>query len=664
MEDTTDDGYSPSPGEVSEGGEIDDIVTSRSTTGSTIPRSRSRDPRGSTSDGRDLGKGRSLSKKRKQERFEEFIPQSKKIRRSAYSGHYRKLLNELISDLDSGVDLDEHEVLLASQIGLVTWTSEEKDHFFVSIGRKGIHDVQGIQNAVPTKSIPEIHVFLQLLKQAMVDRHLYNRHHELLGSADIPAAFEVSQDCELALTQAADALSIRQFQYECKIERKRHSEVWLLDREKLKDLDESAEEIENIKFRAANELLNLGSFLELSEGIFMNSSHPEDNWRYYAEKGETPSILCTAFLDFHGLVVSITKRLIQSAIFFTMSRIRASDTNNYTHHHVVRKCDITAAIGVLGIKANANQSWAQVANRCNLDVYEKVRDGKHRGDKLSYIEVENRLKIAAANEDAVSTSSDDSKDEPILQESIAAKSSAINYSDFETSSQYSSPSTEVNTFSDDDIDLVPAQSLQAKKQVYYSRKLAKLQDAYAEALDQRANRQEELYLWEIVGKQPPQQLKLEDMELPKPPIVQRKLQEDLVDWGDRTDYRSPWEGYETPLLRKNFRKNERCWRNSRAREEPRTSEEIASGTAQDKESFDRDDEGEEDQLESDNLSSSSMLKQLGGNVKTKVYEINRQNEEAISNEGNSSENNEALQNSDDVISSNGDSSDNEETSRN
>ncbi|KAL9118835.1 MAG: hypothetical protein Q9187_004609, partial [Circinaria calcarea] len=306
-----------------------------------------------------------LNKKRRQSSGQGSKARSKR-RRLNYSDAYRILLNEVISEAGDRVNLIGEEPLMASQIGVTSWSAKEKQAFFATLDRKGRHDLRSIADAVQTKSESEVHVYTQLLYQATIEHHLHHCHHELLGQADLPAAFEVGPECEKVLDEDAYGLSVKQLDREAKLEKRRHGENWLLNQEATGHFEQGntsddGDIAKPTQLHSALELLKLANFLELSKRVFMNSSDMQSNWSHYTDNGESPSIFCTAFLDFHALVNSIIKRLVQSALYFAMSRLRASDTGSYTRRRVVRKEDVTAALDVLGMKANSREYWAEAA---------------------------------------------------------------------------------------------------------------------------------------------------------------------------------------------------------------------------------------------------------------------------------------------------------------
>lgn len=623
MDDTEE--HAPSEEERSAADTAHDPLNENSLCGPSSPQAISVGPGspGSSEEGTGTKSVNPVNRKKRQSGGEESKARLKR-RRLNYSDAYRVLLNEVISEARHGVDLIGEEPLKASQIGVTSWSAKEKQAFFATLDRKGRHDSRSIADAVRTKAESEVYVYAQLLYEAMVEHHLHlHHHHEFLGQADLPAAFEIGPECEKALDEDAYGLSMKQLDREAKLEKRRYGEVWLLNQEAMGYLEQDntnddGATIEPTQLHSALELLKLANFLELSERVFMNSFDMQSNWSHYTDRGESPSIFCTAFLDFHTLVNSITKRLVQSALYFAMSRLRASDTSNYTRRRVVRKEDVTAALEVLGMKANSREYWAEAPRRCKIQVYERYTRSGRPKDKMSYSEVERRVRQTTASEDGSVTSSSEDADEINSQEDNGATLSGVEISDQEESEQSPVPSLDSSDLSDD-IDLFSIHPARAKHQLRSSERLSRLQDTYMEALDCQESQKEEQRLWGLLGKQQP--IKSEIIELPPRPMTERKLKDNLVDWRDWIDYRSPWERYENPVLAESFRRNRRIGKRSRtiSRKRERGADKQARGCNEDKEhaiSSQIEGSRDEDDLEEDNVNSDDQSQELNSSGKS------------------------------------------------
>lgn len=474
-----------------------------------------------------------------------------------YNDDYRKLFNDTAHDLCQG-DQDR-DLLPPSQIGLVTWSSEEKQVFFSALAKRGKDDVGAISASIGTKSAMEVQVYLQLLSQATLEQHLYERHHQLLGPFDLPGAFEISPTCCEALEQAADALEVLHHKHEEKLERQKHSDLWLLDHGVAELVDQcmNGDDEGRAEVRGtlpAAELVNLKSLLQLSTHVFMNSNELENNWQSYAERSDTPSILFTAFSDFYNLVISLTKRLVQSSLYFAMSRLRATDSTKYTHKGNVRRRDVTAALHVLGMKANAHDFWIGCARRCKLDVYRNLKRNIAEDGRLSYEEVESELNFDQGIETECDSLSGEENQKPAHldgeQHKPLSSADEVDYHlpdqshEHGYSSDWSSKASSIRS-------ILGSSSEHVGTQV----QLELDQDNYCEILDNQAGLMEEHRLWNMLGRESSPEIKSEEMELPKRPMIERSRRDELIEWRDWVRYRSEWEKLGPPVPASSFYEN-------------------------------------------------------------------------------------------------------------
>lgn len=478
-------------------------------------------------------------------------PSRGKRLRAHYNDEYRQLYNETVNEVIHGSPLNGQKPPLPSQVGITLWSSEEKETFFTTLAKKGRGDLPGIASAIGTKNEFEVHVYLKLLQNAVVRQHLHHRRNQLFDVSAAPGAFEVSPACSAALGLSAEALCILQQDAEARLERRKHHDMWLLNQKLgrwasscLCEGDQGEKEVRE-RLPAA-ELLDLETFLKLSMNIFMNSSEEDENWREYCSRTEKPSILFTAFADFHRLVVSITKRLVQSSLFFAMSRHKAMTTSNFTPKQMVMKQDIAAALNVLGMKHNSQTFWAGVAKRCALSVYDDDHAEGIDHAPLSLSEVEKRLTQGGINDEDDGFQDADADD--------------INEAATRESSMFSS------SLSGDDLDISGdtsdrsngwASSASSGSPSYLARMSNKNLDIYAEAFDAKASLNEEKRLWELLDKQPPEPLNPDAIVVPRAPTGERKTGDDLDDWRAWTDYAPEWETYAKTIPTATFTKNRR-----------------------------------------------------------------------------------------------------------
>jgi hypothetical protein len=501
-----------------------------------------------------------LSKKRKRSYLQVAPSQSKRLR-AHYNDEYRHLYNEAVNEVAYGPSLHGQKLLSPSQIGITTWSSEEKETFFTALAKKGRGDLHAIATAIGSKSEFEVQVYLKLLQNAVVRQHLYHRRSQLFDACAAPAALEVSTACTAALERSAEALCLLQQRAEGKLERKKYHDFWRLNRKigcwVSASLRRGAGGENEVRERLpAAELLNLEMFVKLSTNIFMNSSTGGQNWREYCYKAEKPSILFTAFADFQTLAVSVTKRLIQSSLFLAMSRIRAASVSNYTPQQVVRREDITAALDVLGMKHNSHMYWSGVAERCGLKVYDEDDgdDGEnHFREPLTLPEVRKRLSQGGMKrqDDWFHNNATDDTDGTTATNSgltsLPSSEDAFSLSDY--TSDHSSASTfSTSTGSSSQSPTHRPNAVRLPRQD---------QDIYAEAIDAKASLEEEKRLWDLLDQKPPKPLIADVIRVPRPPAGERKLGDDLDDWREWIDYAPDWETYPNAIPKASFMRNRR-----------------------------------------------------------------------------------------------------------
>lgn len=490
-------------------------------------------------------KRRSRGSKKKRETDDEMTPRSRLKRlRGFYNDDYRCLLNDTLGEVIEKAASGKFKALRGSQIGITVWSPNEKEKFFSALATKGRGDISGIAAIVGSKTELEVHVYLQLLQKAIIEHHLYDRRQQLLSQSDIAGALEISKNCCDALDLAADALGVLQEKKEQELEMEKYGELGLLDAgyaQWVEDHLYDGEHGESGKpqVSSAAEILNLKSHLTLSERLFMNSNDPEYNWRSYSDKTGSPSILHTAFADLQNIAISVTRRLIQSSLFFALSRLRATGSSNYMHRQLVRRRDVITALNVLGMKPDAGSYWVGVAKRCKLDVYEDLKP-KPKGKKLSYAEVEKRLGQPRKYKKRGDTATPQESD---LSSPASLRETNLSMSDY--------PSEDDMNITDSpyDSDL----SLESRKDHASTQKrLEKEQDVYTEALDLQASQNEEKRLWQLLGQEPPEDQKHEETKLPRKPGAERRSKEDLDDWRSWVDYVGQWDAHDKPVCASDF----------------------------------------------------------------------------------------------------------------
>ncbi|EGE77900.1 hypothetical protein BDDG_00837 [Blastomyces dermatitidis ATCC 18188] len=483
------------------------------------------------------------------------------------SDSYVELFNDFVhSAVDRGVDASGSG-FATSQLGIITWSSKEKEMLFNALERKGKDRIPEIASLLGSKSEMEIRDYLAALHRGLESQQLKTRYGKPLILSDVPAASEISEECCQALEDNALALSRQDEQTKNTMGRRKYGDMWLVDRhvaamveneldaERGRSDDGGNEAPDNShpppSIIATSQLLNAGNWVLLSERIFMNAGQNriEDNWYHLSVDGETPSLTCEAFSDFYALAVSLTRRLVHSSIFFAMSRLRSLQRGGYERAKLIRREDVGAAVDILRMSHNSRQFWIGAPRRHNLD----VADIRHRkGCKplpLTYNEVEEELSLEGTRSRTSRASS------VALSVAVSENQSEAEESPGKDSvSGVSDPSTPSKTTSDDDEDeshLDP-------------------EEIHAASMDQKSSRIEELRLWKLLNQSPPRSLLPEhedsDIEMggdDKIAVVRlsgtQKSKQDLIDWRDRVLYRSEWEefGPDTIFVEEELSENRR-----------------------------------------------------------------------------------------------------------
>jgi RNA polymerase I-specific transcription initiation factor RRN5 len=319
---------------------------------------------------------------------------------SDYNDQYLNLLNESSTD---DIDLAKSD-LEPSQIGASKWSKSEKEHFFLALSRKSKADVRGIASSIGSKSELEVYAYLKLLEEEDINRHLYAEDVNNVGHADIPAAADLSIECDALLDKAADALNVYQDRYDRAIGEKIHQDRWMINYAQAKAYDkllDRAEEGQSSDDSSsadtpipAGGLFRLSSWLSLTERIFMNSdpTRSENNWLTHAAQDEVPAATQGAMSDFYELAVTQLRKVMQTSVFCAESRVRRTSDRGYAAKALVKQQDVTTAIDILGLHQNPSQFWLGLARRNQLRIVDDHRKkGRGRRTSLNYEQLESIL---------------------------------------------------------------------------------------------------------------------------------------------------------------------------------------------------------------------------------------------------------------------------------
>lgn len=537
----------------------------------------------------------SLRKRRRSSSADSGGSRKRTLLTAPYNDGYRLLYNDSVQTLTGASDPDD-EPWRTSQVGASIWSSREKEAFFGALDRLGKDNLPGLAAAVQTKSMLEIRHFLLLLEDAALERA--GDRDITLG--DIPAAAQVSVVCERQLDFAADTLTALQARFEATQEQMRYGDNWLVTSALADEIEvaaksiraslpaESGDEVDPLEatnglpiFQEFPEakLLNPKAFLELSRNVFMNpsanTSYPWPNWQDLVSEDITePCLYRTAFRDFHTLTISITKRILQTALFQATSRIRSQSWRTTKGVKLyVRARDVHTALDLLGMKKTRKQYWPHVPRRCRL----RVTHGKHR--RLRVFRWDEVQHILESTENTASTPLDSGTDtegpisdgEHQLFKRRAARSgtplppprqsSSVDSETNETipegehvpESDYDEEETDSDNYPyrdegeelSDDREIPPEES---------SHDFSGAEEEALEALDQETSRQEERKLWSIMGNIPGDHLKDESEErlgnMPR-----RDIKDQRDDWRGWTQYRAEWDEFRDPVPTASFINN-------------------------------------------------------------------------------------------------------------
>ncbi|CAD0020803.1 unnamed protein product [Aureobasidium pullulans] len=307
---------------------------------------------------------------------------------------------------------------------------------------------------------------------------------------------------------------------------------------------ESAESAEELMVPAA-ELLDLPMWLRLSLLFMHQPPESGDSWtNFVTSRHETPSMYHTAFQDFHNLTVSLTRRLVQATIFQTMTRLRARDKDHPSTTITVN--DVRTAADILELPPNS--------------LYErgsKFAKGQSRsGAELSMEETEKRMGVGQTSTVNIETDDDvvhtveDGVEGDILDPDRYYEDPELwtEGSESEDEVPIAIPDDEQSNESGDEAAYDPADSEEAQaaargkrhRRGRMERNFQKAHDTYLEAMDQEISRIHEVEMWDTLGMPPPNEIKNEEIEIPRQPVNKRRLS-DIVDWRSGLEYQPPWE---------------------------------------------------------------------------------------------------------------------------
>ena len=319
--------------------------------------------------------------------------------------------------------------------------------------------------------------------------------------------------------------------------------------------------------------------LTLSRNVFMNRSPSiSSSWPHWSEIRsdftDEPAIYRSAFHDFHTLAVSVTKRLMQTAIMQATSRLRSQRHRTKKGAiPLVKRRDVLAAIDVVGMKRNGKQRWQGVARRCALRVFQPVsRRGKGSISRreVPWHEVEKMMAPAALFAESFATDTEASDHSSSSFKRRAMRSGTplpfrrLALADSqEDSDRENSDNSSVST--PDDISQTDARPLQpidlfgrqTSVPPTADQKPQKAKQQTIEQFDQAARREEERALWEILKLQAPAKHdeNLYDEDAENDLELTEKVVTDADGWRSWIEYRPEWQELDNPIPHTKFSAN-------------------------------------------------------------------------------------------------------------
>lgn len=518
---------------------------------------------------------------------------------------YTHLLAQSKKEIDYTWSRHEDSIFQVSQYGSVIWNSTEKEALFNALDRKGRGNPKELAAAIGTKSELEVMEYIKRLHQALETQYCSDAQVEcmpLLG--DLPAATEISQEgCEL-LDDYADVLVLKESLTEAHAGEKKYGDHWNLTTPAALDLMDviDSEEDSTVRgdLRLAATLLYVPEWIQLSRGLFMNfgGSKAEDHWKNIAKseqnitaQNQTPSMTAASVIDFYALSVSITRRLVQSSIFFAMSRLRGANRSGRDRKNHIRVSDVRAAIEVLNMK-HRRPSFVDTARRNEVEIADvhnrkdwvptpfSYEEAEEIVDKSGWTRYRNDAAMSGGSnmnsdgEESDSLESEDSNDENSdegadKQEAEYESESESEVDDPDSSfsregSQDSSPS-----LSADELEMDP-------------------EETHANIADETVSRREEAMFLRLMDKTVPsveleKPVKQEQPEDDTNPRPERRARDEVFDWRSRILYRSEWEeyGYNFADLKSEFEMPPRKRRKFSDPEPPTRSSVVPSSSPMD-----------------------------------------------------------------------------------
>jgi len=307
----------------------------------------------------------------------------------------------------------------------------------------------------------------------------------------------------------------------------------------------------------------------------------KQNYRRITERDEKPSIRYTALVDLHDLVMAITRRLVQTAIWMSESRQHVLELPMFSSKPIVRLDDAQAAVDALNMPTNSFDYWVKAPRRAGVKVLEYTTDPEPMSldkveEKLSHVPVRymRRFKwdrsqfsgISAECNTSSQNKGEETEDEKGGEETeeeeteewktgVREKAEGEKAEEGETDEDSQEVSdTEISLINDDSQDDLSGPvsthskiGVAERRHDERQRTMEAEEDKYLERLDRKHAIKAEKELWRIMGFGELEHAEeeygalSEDSEDPKAPRREGRRERRIPNWRSDVRYRAPWE---------------------------------------------------------------------------------------------------------------------------
>ncbi|OQE40159.1 hypothetical protein PENCOP_c006G06059 [Penicillium coprophilum] len=478
-----------------------------------------------------------------------------------------------------------------SQYGSMVWTPVEKEVFFNGLDRKGKGGIKEIAAAIGTKSELEVMEYIRMLHKSLRAQYDSDVHLERMPVlSDVPAATEVSQECCELLEEYGDVLVLKDSLGEAQVGTKQHGDNWVITTAHAQKMADEENRSARGDLRLAADLLSLPDWVRLSYILFMNfgGKQAENNWWNLAKRkdlitayGHRPSMTADTAVDFYSLAVSVTRRLVQSSLFFAMSRLRSTNRSGNDRKGYVRTQDVRAAIEVLNMK-HRRPNLLDVARR-NETVLEDINNRKGWVPTVfTYEEAEEiieRHEWTRYRKDGTIYNGeidDDSEDDDAIDDDVEIGDEIATDDDIEMEANEQEaeqeptpepePESEIESEADSELEGIHHDRLRTRE---FGETLAPAapsvelemdpEEEQADIVDLNASHHQEVNFLKLMEQPVPdfldeEPMKTEEADEDTKTLPERRIREDISNWRDRIVYRNEWEeyGYDFAELKDNM----------------------------------------------------------------------------------------------------------------